>query len=113
MSKHNLIVIRADASLQMGTGHIMRCLTLAESLKVNNYAVVFITRSHPGNIIDLIEKKGFTAYSLEGAKLSDNTLSLQDPYASWLGATQEDDANACLPILKSLCPEWLVVGTKA
>jgi len=44
------VVIRVDASLKMGTGHVMRCLTLAEVLKENEADVEFICRKHVGII---------------------------------------------------------------
>ena len=41
-----IIVFRADASLDMGTGHVLRCLTLADSLKDNGDLCHFICREH-------------------------------------------------------------------
>ncbi|PLS17891.1 UDP-2,4-diacetamido-2,4,6-trideoxy-beta-L-altropyranose hydrolase [Bacillus sp. M6-12] len=53
------IFIRADASIEMGTGHIMRCLTLAAFLKEKGAGVQFICASTIGNLIDYISQEGY------------------------------------------------------
>ena len=52
------IVFRVDASIQMGTGHVMRCLTLADALKNEGAECYFICREHLGNLIGLIKERG-------------------------------------------------------
>ncbi len=58
------VVIRVDASLQIGTGHVMRCLTLAEALKQQGAKVEFICREHEGNLLERIGLQGFNVYPL-------------------------------------------------
>jgi UDP-2,4-diacetamido-2,4,6-trideoxy-beta-L-altropyranose hydrolase len=58
------VFIRADASEQIGTGHVMRCLTLAELLRERGNQVHFICRDHVGNISYLIEARGFSVARL-------------------------------------------------
>jgi len=101
------VVIRADASLQMGTGHIMRCLTLAEALKKEAVEVEFICREHEGNLIERIKLQDFKVHVLP---LSQNIAIDDGLYGSqWLGANQQEDAALCLPILEKIKPDWLIV----
>lgn len=65
------ILIRADASITLGMGHIMRCLTLAAALKKRGHAVHFVTRLGSGNGENLILKQGFTCTSLPESELFD------------------------------------------
>ena len=58
------VVFRVDASLEIGTGHVMRCLTLAEALRDSGAEVQFVCRLHPGNLIKLVCEKGFIVHEL-------------------------------------------------
>ena len=53
------IVFRVDSSLEIGTGHVMRCLALADILRDQNSDIYFICRNHPGNLIEYIESKKY------------------------------------------------------
>ena len=110
------IIFRADASLQIGTGHVMRCLTLAEALKEKGTQVEFICREHEGNLIDFIQGKGFKVHTLsmtENDVEISRTTSLKSEngldHAHWLGATQQQDAEPCKIILENMSPDWLIL----
>ena len=103
---------RVDASIQMGSGHVMRCLTLADALTRNGAECHFICREHLGHLNALITERGHAVYSLpyvEQHKQREYSKNEELAHASWLGATQEQDLVACIPIIKSLQPKWLIV----
>ncbi len=101
------VFFRVDASIQMGTGHVMRCLTLAQVLKENGADTGFICRKHEGNLIDKIHSSGFNVHELEVIEELevDNKLA----HSHWLGATQQQDADDCIGILKKEKIDWLIV----
>lgn len=113
----SIVVFRADASLQIGTGHVMRCLTLADALKAKGAECRFICRQHEGNLIEHIRVKGYIAHALPvvpSAGISELAterlvMATESGHAHWLGATQAQDAAACALILAELNPDWLVV----
>jgi len=60
------IFIRTDASNNIGTGHVMRCLTLADELRQKGTDINFICRERPGNLISYIENRGYKVHQLPG-----------------------------------------------
>jgi UDP-2,4-diacetamido-2,4,6-trideoxy-beta-L-altropyranose hydrolase len=118
------IAFRADASLQMGSGHVMRCLTLADALRAQGAQCHFISRAHPGNLIGAIHQRGYKVNSLVApvnkaqaaiktiAPTSQSTQPHQpsEPaHAAWLGDTWQADAKVTAAVLETMQPDWLVV----
>jgi len=101
------VAIRVDASVAIGLGHGMRCLTLAEALREKWGAqVTFLSREHVGHIHRLMEQQGFQVVSLPLHTVEE---SEGEPYAAWLGASWQEDARICSAHLAGMQPDWLVV----
>ncbi len=102
------IVFRVDASFDIGTGHVMRCLTLAETLRVRGANITFVSRRHPGNLLQLISQRGYTAKAL--APVEDVFTPPADPsHSKWLGTDWSSDAEQTQQALKDQVIDWLVV----
>ena len=108
-----LVIFRTDSSSQIGLGHVMRCLTLAETLRNRGDEVIFICREHENNYCELVESQGFKIERLPHIPLDeiDITDDYTSTYASWLGATWQKDAEQTIKFIKVLekKPDWIVV----
>lgn len=51
-------VFRADASTEIGLGHVMRCLTLADALRARGAETLFLCRDRPGFTPALVTDRG-------------------------------------------------------
>jgi UDP-2,4-diacetamido-2,4,6-trideoxy-beta-L-altropyranose hydrolase len=100
-------IFRVDSSLKMGTGHVMRCLTLAQVLKENGANVEFICRKHEGSLIGKIRSSGFVVHELK--VFEETEVGTKLAHSHWLGATQQQDADDCIEILKAEKSNWLIV----
>lgn len=116
------IVCRVDASQTIGSGHVMRCLTLANAMRERGAEVRFVCREHPGNLCDFIEEQGYPVSRLPmgsaqrdinndalscrhgmpaapscwdavvGSATEIDAASALPTHAAWLGATWEEDS---------------------
>jgi UDP-2,4-diacetamido-2,4,6-trideoxy-beta-L-altropyranose hydrolase len=82
------LAFRVDASLTSGTGHVMRCLTLAEELRRRGAETEFLCRDEPGNLIALIGSRGHQTGTL---------------------APDQNDAERSVAHLSRMRPDWIVV----
>jgi UDP-2,4-diacetamido-2,4,6-trideoxy-beta-L-altropyranose hydrolase len=101
------IAFRTDASDQIGTGHFMRCMTLADELKMQGAQIRFISCNLPLHLIEMLNAKGMEYISLI-------TDASQEPidelvHSSWLGTSQTQDAQATLQVLADQSWDWIIV----
>jgi len=86
------VLIRADASMQIGIGHVMRCLTLADELKVRGAKTCFICRAILDHMKEKIKERGHDIIVLP---VSDKVVASEtcaSGYTGWLGADWQRDA---------------------
>ena len=89
-------VFRADSSREIGSGHVMRCLTLADLLAASGHHCAFLCRPAPGDLIDEIGTRGHTAMQMS-------------PIAAQSTTSESEDACASKEAISDLAIDWLVV----
>lgn len=61
------LIFRADANSQIGTGHLMRCLALAQGWKTIGGTVIFITNCESGALRQRLQKEGFAVIGIQNS----------------------------------------------
>lgn len=104
-------IIRADAATWIGTGHVVRCATLADQLRRRGAEVQFVCRQLPGDACEWLTGRGFDVHVLSAANGSGPSDAGQDPtHAAWLGVTGEQDCRETHSVLAESGPwDWLIV----
>jgi UDP-2,4-diacetamido-2,4,6-trideoxy-beta-L-altropyranose hydrolase len=101
------VAFRVDASSKIGTGHFMRCLTLAVALKQRGVQIRFISRRLPGHLCRMLLDKGYGFVQLDSVQ---NDMPLDElAHSYWLGVSQAQDAADSIQALSDQVWNWLIV----
>jgi UDP-2,4-diacetamido-2,4,6-trideoxy-beta-L-altropyranose hydrolase len=108
------VVFRVDASVCIGIGHVMRCLTIADALNAEGVQCLFICREHTGNLIDVIENRGHRVCRLPMRQSRveidhESKDSSRLIYTDWLECPWQVDAEETLNSVRSEAVSWLIV----
>lgn len=107
------VAFRADASLQIGIGHIMRCLSLADALRERGASCSFVCRPHQGNLLAMIAERGHRALSLPKQQAGDELINNGTAHSHWLGTNWATDVKDTQVALSAYAGgklvDWLVV----
>lgn len=101
------VILRVDASERIGTGHFMRCLTLADTLLKRGAQCVFLSRDLPAHLQQLVQRQGHTLRHLPVHEVGACEGDLA--HSDWLGTDQVSDAADCLAALQGQLHDWLIV----
>ena len=97
------IAFRADSSLAIGNGHVMRCVSLAQVLRTQGAQCIFLCSNAPGHLNGYLQAQGFEVRSL-GSEHTDARESAESLMSNW-----QDDAHATLKAMAHERFDWLIV----
>lgn len=103
---------RTDASSKIGSGHVIRCLTLAKSLRKLNANCKFICRDHENNLIKKIKKEKFDVVILPSVNKNNKSKSKKKSetnYEIWLGEDWKKDSAQTINALNKEKIDWLII----
>jgi UDP-2,4-diacetamido-2,4,6-trideoxy-beta-L-altropyranose hydrolase len=84
-------LIRADASTQMGTGHVMRCLALAQAHLAVGCPVTFLLGKGSPNLAQRLQNEGI------------QVIEMLEPWGS------ETDAQQTIQLAEAVVADWVAV----
>jgi UDP-2,4-diacetamido-2,4,6-trideoxy-beta-L-altropyranose hydrolase len=102
------VAVRADASAEMGLGHLRRCLSLARALSARGMETVFVSRDL-GLDLSFIVDAGFELVRLPASQHAYYPAAGDPAHAHWAGITADTDAAETVTALRDRPLSWVIV----
>ena len=105
------VVFRVDASVWIGSGHVVRCATLGRKLRESGAEVHYLCRAMPGDRIAGLVRDGFEVHTLAPVDGPCGPNQAGGPcHESWLGLPLESEVKDATDVLARLGGiDWIVV----
>lgn len=100
------ILIRCDSSLEIGTGHVTRCINLAKYLNQKGLDIIFAARKLNGNINNIIQDWHFKLHILSAPSILHSGESIYD---SWRGVPLNQEISEFKTLYEEEKPQWVIV----
>jgi UDP-2,4-diacetamido-2,4,6-trideoxy-beta-L-altropyranose hydrolase len=100
------VAFRVDASPQIGTGHVVRCLTLADALRGAGVRTRLVSRHITPALAEMAHDSG---HDLKNLPALVTPVDPSPAHAEWLGTSQDADAEATRQALAGEEWDWLIV----
>lgn len=100
------IAVRADASSEIGTGHLRRCQSIADAFRELGSEICFVVRKH-----DSVAEKvvAGTDYPLVWLPEGSGAEPDATPHAAWARVSWQRDVAETVAALRDNAPDWLIV----
>jgi UDP-2,4-diacetamido-2,4,6-trideoxy-beta-L-altropyranose hydrolase len=104
------VCFRVDASVRIGSGHVMRCLAIADALSKAGVGSRFVCREHERHLGERIRDSGHALTLLAPSSQNDAQAQHLRGYEAWLGAPWHEDLEQTLGAMGAQpVPSWFVI----
>jgi|LauGreDrversion4_2_1035121.scaffolds.fasta_scaffold06680_2 UDP-2,4-diacetamido-2,4,6-trideoxy-beta-L-altropyranose hydrolase len=113
MYTSSCVAIRVDAAMVMGTGHLRRCLSLAQALLERGAKVHLLVRQLDDVAAQVLQKipafKDFKIHWLPRPNFGYFFEEGAPPNQHWSGVAWSKDVSDVIAVMQNIRPEWMIV----
>jgi UDP-2,4-diacetamido-2,4,6-trideoxy-beta-L-altropyranose hydrolase len=102
-------LIRTDSSTEIGSGHVMRTLTVAEALRKRGAVCHFVCRQLERNIAHKVTAAGFELTLLSAPTEPFKPAADTPAHAPWVQVDWQQDATETASVLNTFDADWVIL----